>query len=379
MHIVIVGAGIIGASIAFHLTARGARVTLIDAGEPGQGTTAVSFAWLNSLGKRPRHYHDLNRRSLDMWHRFAQRLGADAALSWGGELHWAATEAGAAALIERGKELLSWGYPIRLLSGADVKHMEPNLVSGPIACASFSELDGQVETGALVRAAISQATAQGLTLRTQSTLTSIIFDEPSAENRRITGVQTSTGTIPCDVLVMTGGADSPALAALAGIDLPLAHTLGITLITEPTARIFRQAAVVHTASDLDLQVGLRQWPNGSVMIHGGLSSGSGSYGRTDAEVQKIVKAAVRFVPALEDVPIKEVRRGRRPIPADGLPILGFTDAVPNLYLAAMHSGVTLAALVGAFATIEIVDHVPIDLLAPYRFARFNSASANHED
>jgi glycine/D-amino acid oxidase-like deaminating enzyme len=45
--VVIVGAGIVGASIAFHLTLRGTQVTVVDAGEPGQGASAVSFAWIN--------------------------------------------------------------------------------------------------------------------------------------------------------------------------------------------------------------------------------------------------------------------------------------------------------------------------------------------
>ncbi|OUC08262.1 hypothetical protein RY27_10005, partial [Litorilinea aerophila] len=70
--------------------------------------------------------------------------------------------------------------------------------------------------------------------------------------------------------------------------------------------------------------------------------------------------------------IQEVRRGRRPIPEDGLPILGFTQAVANLYLAAMHSGVTLAALVGELAALEIATGRPVDLLAPYRLERFQT-------
>jgi len=96
-HVVVIGAGILGASIAFHLSLRGAQVTVVDAGQPGHGTTRVSFAWLNAYSKNPYHYHDLNRRSLDMWPRFAHRLAqaqdvTQVRLTWGGELRWAATE-----------------------------------------------------------------------------------------------------------------------------------------------------------------------------------------------------------------------------------------------------------------------------------------------
>ena len=51
--IVVVGAGVLGASVALHLAWAGAAVTLVEASEPGQGTSAVSFAWLNAFGKRP--------------------------------------------------------------------------------------------------------------------------------------------------------------------------------------------------------------------------------------------------------------------------------------------------------------------------------------
>jgi glycine/D-amino acid oxidase-like deaminating enzyme len=102
-HVVVVGADILGASITFHLTLHGVPVTIVDAGEPGQGTSRVSFAWLNASGKPPLHYHDFNRRSLDMWERFARRLGGSIDLVWGGELRWSVTAAGAADLAARAR------------------------------------------------------------------------------------------------------------------------------------------------------------------------------------------------------------------------------------------------------------------------------------
>ena len=58
------------------------------------------------------------------------------------------------------------------------------------------------------------------------------------------------------------------------------------------------------------------------------------------------------------------------MPEDELPILGFVADRPNLYVAAMHSGVTLAPLVGQHAATEILDGVPVEALAPFRLARF---------
>ena len=372
-HIVVVGAGVVGASIAFHLALRGARVTVVEAGEPGQGASLASLAWINARDKNPRHYHDLNRRSLDMWDRFARRLGGDVGLTWGGELRWTATPEGAEALRKRVETLQSWGYPIRLLGAAEAAQeaaqMEPNLVTGPLAAASYTAIDGHVDTARVIRACLAGATARGAAVQTQTPVVGLRLAGDTSGPKRVEAVDTAADTIPCEAVVLAGGPDTPALAAMAGLELSLDHTFGATVLTEPAPPLFRRAAVVHTPSDIEPQLAFRQLVDGSVMVHGGTPAGS--LGQTRAEIDRVLAAARRFIPALEGISIKEVRRGRRPIPQDGHPILGFSRAVPNLYLAATHSGVTLAPLIGELAAIEIVDGARIALLDPYRLERFS--------
>jgi glycine/D-amino acid oxidase-like deaminating enzyme len=98
----------------------------------------------------------------------------------------------------------------------------------------------------------------------------------------------------------------------------------------------------------------------------------GDRARTADDVVQIMAEAAAVLPALQGVQAREVRQGRRPIPQDGESIIGFSDTVPNLYLATTHSGVTLAPIIGEFAAIEIVDGATIDLLKPFRLARFGS-------
>ena len=62
--------------------------------------------------------------------------------------------------------------------------------------------------------------------------------------------------------------------------------------------------------------------------------------------------------------------GHRVLPQDDHPIIGFAERCSNLYIAAMHSGITLSPLVGQVAAAEILDGIVVDLLAPYRPARF---------
>ena len=58
--VAVVGAGIVGASVAYHLSKGRAEVVLIDGAEPGSGTTSTSFAWVNANNKLPRDYFELN-------------------------------------------------------------------------------------------------------------------------------------------------------------------------------------------------------------------------------------------------------------------------------------------------------------------------------
>ena len=122
---VVIGGGIVGASVAFHLAKRGVQVTVIEAGQPGQGASRVSYAWINGRDKSPYHYHELNRRSQDMWRKFVGDLGADVGLVWGGEMRWTVTEGGAAELKARVAELQAWGYSIREMPVEEASEMEP--------------------------------------------------------------------------------------------------------------------------------------------------------------------------------------------------------------------------------------------------------------
>ena len=85
---------------------------------------------------------------------------------------------------------------------------------------------------------------------------------------------------------------------------------------------------------------------------------------------RLLEGAGRFVPRLADATLDRVTLGFRVLPADGQPIIGRVNSRPNVYLAAMHSGITLAPAVGQLAAIELLDQVEVEILKPYRLERF---------
>jgi hypothetical protein len=86
--IVVIGAGIMGASIAYHLAKRGAQVTILEKEAPASGTTRNSFAWMNSSGKSPRSYYELNLAGMLGWRRLELEIGSDLPIQWGGGISW---------------------------------------------------------------------------------------------------------------------------------------------------------------------------------------------------------------------------------------------------------------------------------------------------
>jgi glycine/D-amino acid oxidase-like deaminating enzyme len=228
-----------------------------------------------------------------------------------------------------------------------------------------------VDTQKVVQACLSQAGKQGAVVSHGTGVVGLELSATRAKTKTITAVLTDGEIFPCDLVVLASGPDSPDIAAQAGIELPVQHSFGATIITEPVQPFLQNVAVVHTPPDRETQIALRHLADGSVMLHGGDGGTLGeSLGKSDEEIRRIMTAAGDSFPLLKNVPIKEVRTGRRPMPKDGRSILGFTQTVPNLYLAVTHSGVTLAPLIGEFAALEILEGARIDLLAPYRLERF---------
>src|SRR5580704_6188068 len=131
--VVVIGAGILGASVAARLTAAGLRVTLLDQDQPGRATSRWSFAWINSNDKGPRPYHDLNHAGMRAWAELAPDLDGHAWYRPSGHVELATS--GAAELESRVGRLTEWGYPARLVSPAEADALEPALVVPPDAAA----------------------------------------------------------------------------------------------------------------------------------------------------------------------------------------------------------------------------------------------------
>ncbi len=370
MKVAVVGAGIVGATIAFRLAARGAEVTVLDKGHPGSGATGHSFAWINATAKKPHSYHELNRRSMGLWDRLVRDLAADVGLRWGGQLEWAATSEDASMLEANAAQLQEWGYPCRLLTERELRLLEPRINPRSVAAAVFHEPDGQVEPVRVAEACLQRARRLGADLKLNTPVAAI--------SAFPVGVQTTSAVLEADVVVLAAGTATTELAATVGVAVPQEESPGVVIRTNvlpPIFNAFGGATVVY-APALEPerpQVHLRQCADGTVMIGEG-SQERVSLDDSQAHADELLARAQEYAPGLESAIATPEPVGYRPMPIDGYPVLGFCHGAPSVYIALTHSGVTLAPLIADMATIEIMEGARVETLRNYRPERFDESS-----
>ena len=137
--------------------------------------------------------------------------------------------------------------------------------------------------------------------------------------------------------------------------MKLAHSL-------PAKKLVDRVVVAPSAT-------IKQNLDGRIVT--GTDFGGASGSDTSKEFgRKLLANAQRFLPGIKDTELEMVTLGRRVMPKDEHPIVGFVHQCPNLYVAAMHSGMTLAPVIGQIVAAEVLDGVNVDLLTDYRLSRF---------
>lgn len=349
--IIVIGAGIIGASIAWHLSKAGARVTVIADSAAGGVATPNSFAWINASWGNPEPYFRLRTRAMAEWSRLARDLPG-LPLAWCGGLCW---DLSAADMETYAREHSSWGYGIERVDRAAATRIEPNLTELPDFALHVAE-EGVAEPVAATKALLADAERRGARI-IASTVTALVQTDG-----KIAGVDTSHGLIAADEVVIAAGVGSPDIAATAGIKLPIETPPGLIVHSRPYEKLLNGLVLAE-------RLHMRQTAEGRVIAgsdFGGADPGMDPQA-TARELFSAMKAMLRGSDGLE---LDFHTVGYRPTPIDGFPIVGRAEGMDGLYVAVMHSGITLAPAVGLFAAREILDGERDPLLEPYGLSRF---------
>lgn len=365
---VVIGAGVLGASTAFRLAEAGFKVTILEAARVGGGTSGMSFAWINSNGKPPRPYHDLNNAGLRAHFALRDEFPSTPWLHEGGSLEIVpATEA--APLEARVARLKQWDYAAELISPSQLRELEPELVLdalGQDAAIGWFPQEGWIDPVVFAQAMVRRAQAKGATLHIGTKVSDIVV-----QGGRATGVKTADGRhFDAGLIVNCAGRWSNETSADAHLHIPLAPRVGVLVFTRPAPTLL--ARIVRTPL-----VDMRPDGAGRLMLHDNAIDADfeldSPVGPTMPQAVRLVENVAKLMPHLAGLAAEAVRITARPIPADGYSAVGKVPGVDGYYVAVTHSAVTMSAHLGKLIAREAAGE-DVAELAPFRPARFFGAN-----
>ena len=367
MKAVVIGGGVLGASVSYRLAQAGARVTVLERAYVGAGTSGASFAWTNAVRKPPRAYHDLNVASMALYLRLGEEFEDTSWFRVTGSAEWTKSEADRQAQQKRVRRLQEWGYRADWIDLEDLLEMEPDLSPAALEAAqiAFFPDDGLVDPVSYAAAMMGAAVRRyGAELRLGVHVTHV-----ESRSGHVLAVSTREGErFEADLFVNCAGRWVNDVARNApDLAIPMAPTTGFLVFTPPAPTTVRRP--LH-APEIDIR------PDGAGRLMLASTQGDreaeidrppGASSRLAAELMS--EAAV-LLPALGGKKAEAARTALRSIPADEISVLGAFPHAENYYLCITHSGVTLAPLLGKLVAEELVlGRATIDL-TPFRPTRF---------
>jgi len=345
---IVIGAGVVGASVAYRLAEAGVSVTVLEAHRVGGGTSSASFGWTNSNNKPPRPYHDLNVAGMRAHAALGEEFGRIPWWHGGGSVEWATQDVAREELRARILRLREWGYAAGELTPRRLQALEPDVDPAAVRGASiaFFPEEGWLDSVVYAHVMTDAAVRAGARVCVGARVSDI-----RVKGGRVTGVRTEGGEVhDGDIVVNCAGRWADDVARMAGVTLPLAPTVGLLVCTQPAPtrvrRIVRSplcrlhpdgaGRLMLHMDDTDKQVSATTVPSLSL-----------------APAQELVRRAVQVLPAISGAEPEAVRIGIRPIPADGYSVVGPVPGVGGYYLVVTHSGVTLAPFLGRVVAEEI--------------------------
>ncbi|MFC6939882.1 NAD(P)/FAD-dependent oxidoreductase [Salinirubellus sp. GCM10025818] len=227
MHVCIVGGGIVGLASAYYLADRGASVTLLDKGSLGSGSTDRAVGGIRAQFSSPENV-DLSLAAMEVWDEFEEEFGTTIEHRRPGYLFLARTEGVADALrgaaeMQRGK-----GVPTETLSPGELGERWPALHAERYLVGTYSPTDGFADPHLAVQGFAGAAREAGVDVRTKTAVTGLL-----REGERVVGVEAEGERIEADFVVNAAGPWAREVAAMAGIEIPVAPRRRQVAVVDP--------------------------------------------------------------------------------------------------------------------------------------------------
>jgi glycine/D-amino acid oxidase-like deaminating enzyme len=359
--VAVIGAGALGASVAYYLAREGADVLLIDSGQPGALTTGASLGWVNASSKAAHPaYFGLNFAGLREHERLAAQLRHAPWWNQTGNLRWDFRDG--RQLTELVEQVRAWGYPVEVWDVERARRLlEPHAVFGATSGrAVLFPSEGWVDGPGMVQSLVDAAIGEGARKAVGSSVRGI-----TVADRAVRSVRLDDGeACVVDAVVNAAGPAASRVAGLIGRKLPMRNRPGLALRLCTRGDWVRR--VIHAPG-----IAIRpDGPKRAFVLARCAEPALRETGRASNElIEQVKRLAARVVPGFADAAIADARVGLRPIPLDGLPLIGRACDVAGYYEAVTHSGITLGPIVGRALSAEILHNEIDPLVSNFRASR----------
>jgi glycine cleavage system T protein len=366
--IIIIGGGIVGASVAYHLAKRNvSNVVLLERRRLTCGTTWHAAGLVGQL-RATLNLTRLAKYTAELYTGLEAETGQATGFKRTGSLAVAASP-GRLEELKRGASMArSFGLEVDILSPAQARERWPLLEVGDILGAVYLPKDGQTNPVDTTQALIRGAKSRGVTVIEDSKVTGI-----HTAGRRVTGVRVATGDIRAKVVVNCGGLWARDIAGWVEATVPLHAAEHFYIVTEPMAGL---APGLPTLRDADGCTYFKE-DTGKLLV-GWFEPRAKPWGMNGipdtfsfetlpedwAHIEPLLASAMRRVPALESATVQVFFNGPESFTPDDRYLLGESPEVRGLYVAAGFNSIGIQSAGGAGKVLAdwIVDgHAPVDL------------------
>ena len=348
---VIVGGGIVGCSVAYHLARAGWKdVVLLERKQLTSGSTWHAAGLIGQL-RTNANVTQLLKYSVELYDRLERETGQASGWKRNGGLRIACNADRLVEIRRQATTARSFGLEMHLLSPGEASNLWPLMDASDVVGAAFLPTDGQANPSDITQALAKGAREQGVRIIEDCAVIGF-----RVECRRIAGVLTAQGEIACEVVALCAGQWSKALGRLAGVRVPLQPVQHQYMITEPIAGVTPD---LPTLRDPDRLIYFKEEVGGLVM--GGYEPDPKPWAEAgvpedfhftlldpdwDRFEQLMAQALVR-VPALESAGVKQLINGPELFTPDGNFILGEAPEVRGMYVGCGFNAFGIASAGGA--------------------------------
>ncbi|MCK9170728.1 MAG: FAD-binding oxidoreductase [Treponema sp.] len=387
---VVIGAGAIGTSVAYHLSRDGMKVALLDHGDIAGGSSSHCDAVALICDKEPGIDTTMGQASIDLYKKYADQFDYDFEYDAKGCLYVCETEPEMVAAERYAVSQQANGYPLRMVDNKELCEMEP-YIAKDLAGGLYTPPSGAVSVCPykVCFAFTEEGKKLGLDVYTYCTINAVHLNPA---DHSVESVDTSYGTLRTKRIINCAGVWAPDIGKLAGVPIPIQPRKGMNLISEKVSKIvnhkllefgymmskFDDIKFKRNVSPLVEEYNVAfnlEYTKASNLLVGGYRGFRGFDIRSEVEAMKAIsERAMRFYPCLKDIQCIRSYAGVRPYVSDHLPIVSDVDEVPGFYIAAGHEGdgICFSPITGLLMSQILAEKKTDFDISPLDYARFTA-------